>query len=297
MNLPKKDVDLFYKLELPLLFYTNQKYNLFPELKSVEELKEANMQNCSKINDKLFDNPETINEFINDNSSNYSKEEIDIIKSWNNFIKGTFYIVKHLKKYSIFMSAKKKGNEEKLYAVLGLMSPLEEMVPQNYLPMIVDTVLLPFKNKIIYDGFLKQYNISFGGNYSSSVNDGYNLSKAKYGIIENLNVPETKSQFDIDKDLIKYYLKEPEYYSDELNKLIIKNEENLIFYNHELARKNLRYYKKKFKALRMKKNIWIAMFRDLIISSAENQKILMKQIEDILPQDMIKLVFITKINK
>ena len=45
---------------------------------------------------------------------------------------------------------------------------------------MVDAVLLPFKGKIIYDGFLMPYNVRFGGGYRSSFGDQLKGAKAKY---------------------------------------------------------------------------------------------------------------------
>jgi hypothetical protein len=54
------------------------------------------------------------------------------------------------------------------------------------LPRYVETVLLPFEDKIIYDGFIAPYNVSFGSGYARSFKDTYREVKEKDGIIVNL---------------------------------------------------------------------------------------------------------------
>jgi hypothetical protein len=55
------------------------------------------------------------------------------------------------------------------------------------LPVYVKTVLLPFKGKIIYDGFLEGYNILFGQGISGSMSDTYRAAKQQGKIIESLD--------------------------------------------------------------------------------------------------------------
>jgi hypothetical protein len=50
----------------------------------------------------------------------------------------------------------------------------------------VDAILLPFKGRIIYDGLLQGYNISFGSGYRSDLNYIYSVAKQKERIITSL---------------------------------------------------------------------------------------------------------------
>jgi hypothetical protein len=65
--------------------------------------------------------------------------------------------------------------------VLGIISSLEEMMGPS-LPKIVDATLLPFKNRIIYDGTLSSFNIVFGSGIRRSIDDSYRQAKSM-GII------------------------------------------------------------------------------------------------------------------
>ena len=44
-----------------------------------------------------------------------------------------------------------------IYMVKGLNSPIDEVILYNRLPYLAMTTLLPFKDKIIYDGILSSY--------------------------------------------------------------------------------------------------------------------------------------------
>ncbi|MDR1654350.1 MAG: hypothetical protein LBR96_00020, partial [Treponema sp.] len=78
-----------------------------------------------------------------------------------------------------------KGEKSKLYAVKGMTASIAEAMGRR-LPVMVDTVLLPFNNKIIYDSFMASYDVSFGKNIISSFDEEYNEAKEKYGIISTL---------------------------------------------------------------------------------------------------------------
>ena len=71
---------------------------------------------------------------------------------------GKFYVFRELKKYTVFLSTTSPAIA---YGVLALSQPFEELIGP-YLPVLTQTVLLPFKGMIVYDGLMSSYNISFG---------------------------------------------------------------------------------------------------------------------------------------
>jgi hypothetical protein len=61
-------------------------------------------------------------------------------------VAGRFFILRHLKKYSVFLA---EEQPPKAYGVLGLVSPIQEIISSWALPVLVQAVLLPFESKII----------------------------------------------------------------------------------------------------------------------------------------------------
>lgn len=51
------------------------------------------------------------------------------------------------------------------------------------MPLYVETVLLPFMNRIIYDGLFSKYTISFGRGMREMLRDTYNKAKNNNQII------------------------------------------------------------------------------------------------------------------
>ena len=63
------------------------------------------------------------------------------------------------------------------YGVLALSQPFEELIGP-YLPVLTQTVLLPFKDVIVYDGLMSSYRISFGPGIRRSLNESFKEAKA-----------------------------------------------------------------------------------------------------------------------
>ena len=56
----------------------------------------------------------------------------------------------------------------------------KEMFP--HLPIMVDTVLMPFKHHVIYDGFIAPYSMTFGGGILCNFKTGNDKAKENLGL-------------------------------------------------------------------------------------------------------------------
>ncbi|RLF72103.1 MAG: hypothetical protein DRN55_06625, partial [Thermoplasmata archaeon] len=158
MKLSKEDIELFYKLYHSLLAYVNRKFNIIKGINSPRDFMGCSIEEINKVRDRLYKHPELIDSFVAENPLNLSSDELKIISSWKNFVRGRFLIFRYLKKYTIFLDP---NEPPKAYGVLALTSTFEEMLGP-YLPIMVEAALLPFNNKIIYDSILISYRITFG---------------------------------------------------------------------------------------------------------------------------------------
>ena len=184
MQVTVEDGKLFYKLFSALLGYVNRKLNVVPEQFSNEnEYTSLSPQTRGKVRDALYSNRELIDQFVAENPAGLSPEELEIVASWKHALVGRFYILRYLKKYTIFLSANDKPY--KAYGVLGLADPMEEVVGRP-LPVLCNAVLLPLKQQIIYDGLIAPYSIFFGGGVRRNLNEDYNRAKEEFGIITSL---------------------------------------------------------------------------------------------------------------
>jgi len=196
MLLSPEDAGLFFKLMPALQVFVNQRLNIVKNLKDTEQYKKISTSDRLTLRDAVYANPEIISAFIGENPYGFSKEELEIVAGWQTCIAGDFFIERILKKYAIFIRG------EKVYGVLGLTEPLDYVLGGRPLPVYVKAVLLPFKGKIIYDGLLQTYSVSFGSGISSNQATQYRAAKAQGKIIESLDSDwePAKSKPRVEKD-------------------------------------------------------------------------------------------------
>lgn len=182
MILTPEDAKLFFKLMPALQTYANRKLNLIKNLATPLDYRKTKMEERLKLRDALFgEHREIIGEFVRENPYGFPADELAIVASWQNCIPGEFYFVDVAKKYNHILL-----HDKDVYAVLGLTDPIHYLLNQP-LPAYIKTVLLPFKGKIIYDGLIQGYNISFGAGIRTSIQSQYKIAKSKGQIIESLD--------------------------------------------------------------------------------------------------------------
>ena len=181
MTLPPEDGKLFFELMWKLQYYVNQKMGFHKNIASRDEYAALPAKKKLKARDALWENPELIEAYVQENPDTLPAEELEIVRKWKDFIKGSFFILRHLKKGSIFIS-----EDNQVYSVHGIQDPLEEVIPASVLPIMVKAILLPFKGQIIYDGLLQSYSVHFGGGIRSDLNRTYMVAKQKDRILTTL---------------------------------------------------------------------------------------------------------------
>ena len=184
MNLTFEEGELFYDLYAALLSFANRRLEVSSEqFSDSREYMSTPPEARVAIRDALFEHRELIDEFVAENPANLEADQLKIVGTWKHALPGNFYVFRYLKKYTVFLTS--GGSPNKAYGVLGLVDPMEEVVGP-YLPRLTRTVLLPFKGKIVYDGLLSGYNITFGGGAKRMLNEEYKLAKEAFGIITSL---------------------------------------------------------------------------------------------------------------
>lgn len=182
MLLTPPDVALFFKLQRALTFFTNQRFKVVADdIASPDQFAALSPEVRIKIRDACLGHPDCLQAFVEENPSHLTSDELDVVRSWQHLVQGKFYIFREMKKYTVFLSYEK---QPVAYGVLAPSQPLEELIPN--LPALVETVLLPFKGTIVYDGLLTRYNLSFGGGIKRMLTDAFKEAKARHGIVTSL---------------------------------------------------------------------------------------------------------------
>ena len=106
VNLPPEDGRLFYKLYSALMFFANERLRVLDEPVADAEAYEAlPPEPRAKVRNALHDKPELIDQFVRENPASLPVEELDIVASWRQALVGKFYVFRHLKKHTIFLSS------------------------------------------------------------------------------------------------------------------------------------------------------------------------------------------------
>lgn len=183
MNLSIAEAKQFFELMWALQAYINDQLKLMPGIKSVRQYADADSQEKIKVRDALWAHPELLEAFIAENPAGLSPAEMDIVASWRRRVVGQFYILRFLKRYTVFLPM---GKDERVYGVTGLYDALEDVMGGWPLPVLVKAVLLPFQGRIIYDGLLIPYSVSFGSGIRNDLNETYQRAKQTGLVVESL---------------------------------------------------------------------------------------------------------------
>jgi hypothetical protein len=158
MQLPEAEIEQFFRLYKPLLAFANNKFHITSGIKIADDIDGFPIQETAKVREKLYQTPEIIDDFLQKHGTEFSPEDVELIKSWKRFVKGRFYVYRYLKKHAIFLSTDKPY---KAYGVMSFYSPFDAIFG-NSLPRLTEAVLLPFKDRIVSDGMFANSNIYFG---------------------------------------------------------------------------------------------------------------------------------------
>lgn len=291
MKLSKQDLGLFYKLHPSLLTYVNQELKVIRDVVTIKDFMSLDLQEKATIRNKLYEHIDLIGQFCKQNPFHFTGEELSIVQSWKLFIKDKFYLLRHLKKYSIFIS---NESPPKAYGVVALTDTFEAMYP--YLPVLLEVVLLPFKQQIIYDGFMLPYSVVFGSGIRRDLNDAYEKAKSEYGIIDKLPyVPPTEKKSNA--DLLLFYMKNEKNrtnYRDEIASLIHKEPGLTTLYHQEMGKIGAKKYKKHLHYIGIH-NAWFAVLEGIIIASGRTKPEVQKLVNELVPKEKINFVYIFQV--
>lgn len=182
MLAPEEDAALFHRLYPMVLRYaaaSSKEKSLLKSLTPPEVSSEA----AVKARELLFSKPSLIKKFVLANPEKLSQDELALVRGWEHFRIGKFIIERSLKKHTIFLEW---TDDPTGYGVLGLNSPIEEMIGYERLPVVVNTVLLPWKGKIVHDGLFAMMPISFGSGIRRTFKESYMEAKSR-GIVTSLS--------------------------------------------------------------------------------------------------------------
>jgi len=182
VKLSPGDADLFFRLYRPLLLYTNREQRLEPGVSSLEEFGALPFERQAEIRDALYEHPELFERFLTENPAGLGDDELALVAGWRGFVRGNFCIFRYLKQHAVFLGTEPVRG----YGVLALHDGFEEVCTASLLPSYVQTVLLPFKGQIVYDGFIRFSHLVFGRGIRRNLNETYQRLRDRGELVRSL---------------------------------------------------------------------------------------------------------------
>lgn len=174
-----KILDLYHQL----LYFAGQRDKVLSKKLTYKKFLDKPLQIKADCRDSIYEPTPLFDDFLEVQGEQLSPEDRAIVAGWKRYVRGTFVVLKHLKKHTIFLS----GEEEtRAYAVLGLTTDLSELLPSHVLPTYIETVLLPYKGVIVCDGILRGYNLLIGPNMTRDLKAEYQDIKKAGKVITTL---------------------------------------------------------------------------------------------------------------
>lgn len=161
--LGSKEARNFYKMYMNILDYVNKNYDVVKE-RGLAIAKHVDPQNQAKIRNKLFEDLSIIDEYITLNPNRLNNTVLKQVEEVKNAILIECMIIKYEGNYTLVMD-----NEDIIYAIIGGVCNIDEIIPAYDLPYMCKLALIPYKGKIIYDGVIEGSNVRMGPGIQSRI--------------------------------------------------------------------------------------------------------------------------------
>lgn len=159
--LPLKEAKIFFNLIDSLDLFVGKKSGIFDQVADKGKLVESSALR-KQVRDYWYANHDLIDQFIQSkDGQDLTDDQKQILLGWKNRILGDFFCIKYYSNCAIFKPAD-VDKDDNYYAILGLTDDFEQLLQHEKPPYMVSTVLLPYKDVIVWDGLVGTYSISFG---------------------------------------------------------------------------------------------------------------------------------------
>lgn len=291
MKLKENDKNKFVAFYSFFLDFVSKKNENLPDIVSSSKRSGFDIPAMAEARDYFAQNKYLLDEFIETNPCNIPGKDLEIVKQWKHIIFGKFIVFRDLKKHTIFLS---QEEDCKVYGVLGVGDEIIDFIQRGAsmeLPVMVETAILPHKDKIIWDGLAHIYRVVMGGGIKRNLDDSYKMAKAKYGIITSLPYDEKDIESQ-DERMLEYYLstrENREFYWEEIEELASKSHDLLVLFYQTMGKINARNIRKQLKEENLSGHF--AILNGTVVASGSTKKKLEENIRDIVSRDQLDLVY------
>jgi len=293
LRLPASEVERFYTLHPALLLYANQQLGLAPSVTTIPQLLAMPEAERYELRSAFYKYRHLLEAFVHDNPQRFSVEDLAIVESWKHLVQGQFYVFRHLQQYTVFLDV---GPPPKAYGVLALHDDFADVFPR--VPLLIETVLLPFKHQIIYDGQCQYYNIFFGRGITRDLQDSYQRAQAQYGIITSLPFAAPAAAQSEEAQL-KFYLRNAQHrerYWEEIVALRQQSRSLETLYHQEMGKVHARTYSLPLRDMGLS-GVWFAIREGVTIASGTTRQEVEQAVQRIVPKDKLPFIYVFQVKE
>lgn len=157
-QLSRSDCTLFYETWYGLMGFINEQKKIISERIKPIYPNPVSDEKVYKVREALWENPKIIDDYIA--TVKLPDDKVELLQSWcDHHKKGMFFLVDYKPDYALIIGTDEQ-KQDRIYAVKGISRPLSDTM-QRELPIQLETVLIPFKDKIIYDSFMSSMPLTF----------------------------------------------------------------------------------------------------------------------------------------
>jgi hypothetical protein len=190
MFLSRKDAELFFRLHCSLMQFVMEQVSAVGVSAPAVAYRSLPAEQRQELVKALLGRLDLIDGFVAANPARLSEEELRIVSSWRHLVTGRFIALRQLKNHIILLACDEKTAA---YGVTALVDSMEQVIPKP-LPAMIETVLLPFRGKIIYDGIVSTVNVTFGPGTRRGFEETFRTAKASGGVVTSLPRAVTASK-------------------------------------------------------------------------------------------------------
>ncbi|MHB1709709.1 MAG: hypothetical protein ACYCT2_09585 [Thermoplasmataceae archaeon] len=276
-NLTDSDISEFFRIYQNLLLFTATKMKFINTMDG-NHFTDFPGEKQFEIHKFLYANIKILQEFIEKNPSNLNSNDMETVREWRNFVSGDFYLIKYEGRRGLFM--KTSEHETIVYSASPLYDSFQDILV-NKPPLMVNTVLLPFKGMIIYDGMISPFNIYFGPGARKGIRQEFDTALLNNGIVTSLPYDRAEKKGRTDEEKLLFYLstkERREENSDAINRIMANSPELRRIANREMGRINKGYLVQNLKKIGLNDG-WFAALGSTIVASGNSREDLLSNIE------------------
>ena len=182
-QLSASECTLFYETWYGLMGFINEQKKIINAKIMPKYPNPVSDEQMYNVRELLWKNPQLIDDYLD--AVKLPEEKAELLRSWRKHHKiGMFILMAYTPECALVIGSN-RHKEDRLYGITGISRSLTDAM-QRRVPLQFQTVLLPFKDKIIYDSFLSITPVVFGEGMTQTFQEMYDEALA-HGIITSLN--------------------------------------------------------------------------------------------------------------